>query len=362
MSSVAGEAPEFVWPDVLRPAGLTVIYLDLNHWISLAKADTGHKHGARFEDALAACRQVRAARKAVFPLSVMHYTELAKIENPRQRAELAKVMEELSGFSSLVDPVSVKRSEIRALLAAVGVLPPSASAGFELLGRGVGFSIGRQMRPVVRDDAGNDITAVLMADPQWRAFLAEGTDMAERMILTGPSDQEAPRLKAMGWDPRAAWGVAEKRAAAERDQVTNLDQITKPWRKGRLLDVIAGREVMIELKGEVERLLQEVETQTEEEKDRIIHPLLQGIRRMPSTEVSMALKLAMHRDANRARGWKANDVVDVDAMSLAVPYCDVVVTENASHEVLTAAHLDKRANTTILRNLTQLEAFISTLH
>ena len=90
-----------------------------------------------------------------------------------------------------------------------------------------------------------------------------------------------------------------------------------------------------------------------------LEPILTGIRRMPSTEVSMALKSAMHRDANRARNWKANDVVDMDAMSLAVPYCDIVVTEKASHEVLTAAHLDARAGTIILRNLVDLTCVLA---
>jgi len=37
------------------------------------------------------------------------------------------------------------------------------------------------------------------------------------------------------------------------------------------------------------------------------------------------LKRAAHR--NRQTKWKSNDLIDIDAMSLAVPYCDVVVTE-----------------------------------
>src|SRR5688572_22393889 len=41
----------------------------------------------------------------------------------------------------------------------------------------------------------------------------------------------------------------------------------------------------------------------------------------------MALKTAWHR--NRDIPWSANDIYDIDAMALAVPYCDVVVTEKA---------------------------------
>jgi hypothetical protein len=34
-----------------------IVYLDLNHWISLAKAATGHRDGSRFGEALDALRQ-----------------------------------------------------------------------------------------------------------------------------------------------------------------------------------------------------------------------------------------------------------------------------------------------------------------
>ena len=38
-------------------------------------------------------------------------------------------------------------------------------------------------------------------------------------------------------------------------------------------------------------------------------------------------KTAWHRNADKV--WTANDIYDIDAMSLAVPYCDVVVPDKA---------------------------------
>ena len=43
---------------------------------------------------------------------------------------------------------------------------------------------------------------------------------------------------------------------------------------------------------------------------------------MPGTEVSIELKTAWHR--NRDKHWPANDTYDI-----AVPHCDIVVTEKA---------------------------------
>ena len=78
------------------------------------------------------------------------------------------------------------------------------------------------------------------------------------------------------------------------------------------------------------------------------------MRSMPSTDVAMTLKTVWHR--NRDKPWSANDIHDVDAMALAVPYCDIVVTEKACHHALVSTGMDKRMNTVLLRDLTTLPA------
>jgi hypothetical protein len=76
------------------------------------------------------------------------------------------------------------------------------------------------------------------------------------------------------------------------------------------------------------------------------------VRSMPSTDVSIEIKTAWHR--NRNKRWTANDIYDIDALSLAAPYCDIVVTEKGCHHLLQAARVDQRMHTTILRGLDQL--------
>jgi hypothetical protein len=55
---------------------------------------------------------------------------------------------------------------------------------------------------------------------------------------------------------------------------------------------------------------------------------------------------------------KRQSVYDIDAMALAVPYCDVVVTEKACHHALISTGMDTRMNTVLLRDLRTL---VSTL-
>jgi hypothetical protein len=81
---------------------------------------------------------------------------------------------------------------------------------------------------------------------------------------------------------------------------------------------------------------------------------------MPTTNVSIELKTAWHR--NRDKPWSANDVYDIDALSLAVPYCDIVVTEKACHHVLNSAGLGDQMHTALLRDLQELPNTLEKWH
>src|SRR6185437_14053022 len=97
------ESPGLVWPRLLElpPDNVPLVYLDLNHWISLAQASTGHPNGASFLPTLEASAAAKSAGTALFVLSAGHYMEMHKIKDPSQRRSIARVMEDLTGFASL---------------------------------------------------------------------------------------------------------------------------------------------------------------------------------------------------------------------------------------------------------------------
>ena len=106
---------------------VNVVYLDLNHWISLAQASVGHSKGTSFVETLEACHATRSAGTAMFVLSGTHYSEMLKIKDPAQRREIAKVMEELTGFATLVSRVVVMEFELMAMLDRCAKAPRSPS-------------------------------------------------------------------------------------------------------------------------------------------------------------------------------------------------------------------------------------------
>jgi hypothetical protein len=114
---------DYVWSPLLgrAPVGPTVLYLDLNHWIGLAKAATRHREAGRYVDLLDLARRRKADGSVRFVLSGQHYMEMSLIRDPRQRRHLATVMEELSGF----DPLLVGQSSCGSNLRRRSTTPPT---------------------------------------------------------------------------------------------------------------------------------------------------------------------------------------------------------------------------------------------
>ena len=132
-----------VWPRLLElPSdNVNIVYFDLNHWISLAQASVGHSKGTSFVKTLEACHAARSAGTAVFVLSSNHYVEMLKIKDPRQRREIADVMEELTDFATFVSRVVVMEVELAAMLDRFAI-GPNLLPMIPLIGRGVRHSAG----------------------------------------------------------------------------------------------------------------------------------------------------------------------------------------------------------------------------
>ncbi|MGW5846674.1 hypothetical protein ACWFQ8_01705 [Streptomyces sp. NPDC055254] len=356
-------AHKYAWPGLLcRPQpDLRIVYLDLNHWISLAKAATGHPSGDQHGDALSVVREAATSGAAVFPLSATHYMEMSAIRDPRQRADIAAVMEELSGFTTIIDRVIIMRYEIEAALDSVVRHAPPRFEALPLLNHGVGPAFGRRGGLRIRSSDGEDVTEATRA--QWpggtSAFdemFAEADRRLEREVLQGPSDAEADALAATGWDSSAAKAGAQKRVEQERQLSAHLDAEPR-WRIGRLRDVVSGRYMAIEV---LDLLNEALAARGVTMAD--ILPNREAARQfvdvMPSADVHVTLATAAHR--NRDKKWDPNDIFDIDALSTAVPYCDLVVTERHACHVLRTAHMPTKIGTEIVPTLSALVSWLTT--
>jgi hypothetical protein len=176
----------------------------------------------------------------------------------------------------------------------------------------------------------------------------DGALKLNRSVLDGPtSDEEEAEMRSRAWNPLAAFEVAERRAQQEIDQVARFNA-DPGWRKGRIRDVIAVREVAIELndhlaKGLADRGVAFEEVFTSPEMTRAAWDA------MPSFDVAVTIKTEYHRDPNHT--WRTNDIADIDALGSALPYCDVVLTDKAVVANARRTGLAERLGTTILSSL-----------
>jgi hypothetical protein len=84
---------DLVWANVMRPR-IPLVYLDLNTIIYVARALSGDPRvAAGFADLYAAALRAKLDKRAVFPLSGEHLSEISKITDPKQRGALADILE-----------------------------------------------------------------------------------------------------------------------------------------------------------------------------------------------------------------------------------------------------------------------------
>ena len=238
-----------VWPQTLRlpPRPHKLVYLDLNHWIALAKAMAGHSDGEASTEVLTGCLNASERGEAVFPISDSIYFEISKIGLHRQRCDLLAVIEAMSRFMVVTSRSVVSAHEIEALLDRVAGPNPKPIKSMNYLDYGVARALGMVGGFKVRSSSGEDLTmAVRDAHPEGPAafdrILGEAELELNRRVIAGPAPGEEARLRKLGWNPTGGFEVAERRAAQEIEQVRRFDQDPR-WRRGRIRDVVAAREI-----------------------------------------------------------------------------------------------------------------------
>jgi hypothetical protein len=330
--------PEIVWPPrVVQPARPpALIYLDLNHYINLARTAAGLQVPDGYDGLLRAATAARQQDRAVFPLSGTHYMEMSGILDPAQRTAVAEVMESLSGFRVLLGRVTLAELEIDAMIDAL-LSPRSAAERIDLLGPTFGWAFGMRGGLTIRDADGRDSSASMreeVGDREFERIMAGATLAFERGMLAGPPDEEIAALRAQGYAPEKTREVTERRAQQERDLSGRLDKEDR-WRRGRLRDVVSASELTHEWLDQITRATLARGTTigqvVREDRERM-RAFAEG---MPSSRVAISLKARYHRDGRHQ--WTTNDIHDIDALTVAVPYCDAVFTDKAARNALAAS-------------------------
>ncbi|PKQ26269.1 MAG: hypothetical protein CVT64_04010 [Actinobacteria bacterium HGW-Actinobacteria-4] len=356
MHDRTGVADTLVWPHVVRPQA-ALVYLDLNHFINLAKAGVGQNTPPGYTVLLDAVRRAVGSRRAHFPLSAEHLIELSMVKDPRQRRDVAHIMEELSDFFYLLGRPELGELEIHAGIHARQSEAPMGLP-LELVGKGFGRALGIAGRLRIVDSDGNDASGSAkrsMGAESFEALMTSSNTAMERMMLAGPEDSEIAELRSNGYAPELAQDAHKSRLGFEHDLSAKL-ALDGRWRRGRLRDVVAGREVHHEWLDAFNRQYSLIGRKQLAVGDETV---LGVFCAAPHIQVAISLKTVMHRDANHR--WSVNDITDIDAASVAFAYCDALYTDKAVRNRLTSSTELRRFRTFLPREPHELAEWLDEL-
>lgn len=354
-------AETYVWPRSLslpaRPPKL--VYLDLNHWIELSKAFSGHAGGASYRDALETCLWAAQQGRAVFPISDTIYFEISKIGPYRQRRDLANVIERISAYQVVTARSVISIHEIEAVLDRVLGPRPEPINEMDYLDWGVARAFGKVGGFRVRHVDGRDVTEEVRAThpdgaEEFDGRLAQAEWELNRKMIEGPAPEEEPAMRDLGWNPRSTFEVMENRARQEIEQVARFEEHPE-FPRSRIRDAVAVRELAIELIDHLNDGLSArgatIEDVSHSEAE--IHTLMDS---MPSFDAAVSLKTEYHRDPQHR--WTTNDIADIDALGSTLPYCDVIVTDKAVKANADRTRLSDRLDSIVLARLSDLQQYL----
>ncbi|MGH9054770.1 MAG: hypothetical protein ACRDYY_02700 [Acidimicrobiales bacterium] len=262
-------------------------------------------------------------------------------------------MEELSDFWTMAPMSAVLAEEFDTQLQARFGRPAVVRTSPKV-GRGVGFAHGTDGS--FRVDASPPVMEALrqrLGRDGIRQLEASANEAFERLALRDCRDVP-------GLNPYADRDLAEVRLSRVLRVVDNLRHDPSLYR--RLDDVVVAREFVAEMFEDFLGALvhadddpYRIATELTESKEQMVELLLA----MPSRRVAVTIRQRYHRDLEHR--WTVSDLRDIDALSIATPYCDVVVTDNAVRTAITHAHLDEVFSTVVISHRERLKEVLPTV-
>lgn len=314
-----------------------IVYLDQNHWIHLTRAYYGLLKGEQYVSFLESILRASQDGVAIFPMSNAHVIEIRKTADVAHRERLAHVISEISKGWTLAPSSYMVPKELRISLARMynnEILPrPSA------IGRGFAFAFGRSAELLSSFGATEETMHVLeerLADYAYLMKILVGKDEAintqavndfrdRAQAFAGANDQQRKKGKPLSKVVRKRAYIADLTYHFQADITSIL-----PLYKKSFGDFLAlGKSKLVSF-----------------------------FESSPTLHVEV--ELAVERDDFWNKPIEANDMIDISFLSVAIPYCDVVITEKFWTDIAKRRKLDQIYDTVILSDLSAIERVLNT--
>lgn len=273
----------------------------------------GHRplKGEPFVETLAALKQAVDEGRARLPLSAVHYYETGKQRDRERRMELAATMVRLAATLHIAPPHPIVPWEIRRALVKFFDLPLSVPH-LELFGSGVVHAFAA---PTLRYTAPTEWENIQLPS-EWQDELERRAGpVFEAMLLASVVPEGLP--DAMRIVLQDYKNLTDERFVPGQQEVA---ETLKKHGRHRLEEVMLATAYT-----DIRMLVAEASYRLRLDPEQVGDRWRQVLEAIPSRWVEM--KLRHQRQANPQKAWHRLDLNDVTALAIAVPYCDVLVTE-----------------------------------
>jgi len=275
----------------------------------------------------------------IFPLSLIHHAETCKISNVKRRRKLASLMVTLSkGYSFSPYVESIIEMEIRQEVRIRYGLPP-IDLGKHVFGKGIGHFIGAIPEIVSRKDAPE-------LPNQIRQELLDLLDSPEALYTVLAGYRKIPSL-IQRYDVEATRRMEFIRK--ERLKIKD-NRLRRKVEFARFLrDIIAQKlaKVLIEMNLPKDTIIRKGWSERD---------FKEFLNNIPTALCLFTLTL--EGDQQLKRPIPVNDIYDIWALSLAIPYSDIVVTEKMWTSISRQSKLNEACNTIVVPSIDELLKYL----
>lgn len=313
---------------------MAIVYFDQRVWIDLLKAREGITQYSQYKDIYNKVVETADSKEHIYPISSCHVIETQKRTDYQSRYDLLRFILETSKLNSILPHSQIINLEIRnAILESLDVEIRNTILDYlnierinlknKVIGKGLDHCFG---------EAGyifkgiHDInTLIEIFNSEGRKNVVEKTYKSEKELVQFLEDVKEKILK----EP----DKQQRKNLAEAYQFTR-------YSKGITEELIE----LTVFEDDIKHIYSNRETYRN------------FWKQAPSTYIFVMLNIV--RNLNKSRKIKLNDLYDLQCVSTASAYCDIVVTEREWANILNRENIAELYNTKIIYKIKDLENLI----
>lgn len=322
-------------------------------WIALARAKFGKTAETRTLEAYEIAKEAARLGIARFVLSGTNHYETQLRDSFDSRLDVVEVMAELSRFHVIRRPHQIVPTEMKSAISEIMGLPHNSKP----LPFGVGVSAMwdypfEDMSPQLMLLQDHDCEPLGLTPRVLELFSAYPQHANDILLLAGRDRRIFEQDKAVIQTLRSL-----DKDYVDRHSLIESEIASNPKLSANIKEVVAGASLS-ELKEEIVQGCLALGINPTSLIERLAGDpsnYLRMLRLLKSRWVAYKMELLIHRQQHRQ--WSLHDLHDVIALSVAIPYCDVVVTENQWRHLAKTENLDREYNTRVVSPSSMREEF-----